>query len=116
MNYVGSKVKHIKGILPLILANRKSNQVYVEPFVGGANVIMHVTGDRIGADSNKYLIALLEALQRGWVPPSNITEEEYSAVKNNPETYDPWLVGFIGFGCSFGAKWFGGYARASESK
>lgn len=24
---------------------------------------------------------------------------------------DPVLAGFVGFGCSFGGKWFGGYAR-----
>lgn len=35
MKYVGSKNRHAKEILPIILKDRKPDQWYVEPFVGG---------------------------------------------------------------------------------
>ena len=54
MKYQGSKRSIIKKILPFLLENRKNGQYYVEPFVGGGNSIMHVTGKRIGGDINPY--------------------------------------------------------------
>lgn len=48
MKYQGSKRLIIKKILPFLLEGRKPGQYYVEPFVGGGNSIMHVTGKRIG--------------------------------------------------------------------
>lgn len=35
MKYMGSKNRIAKEILPIILRDRKPNQWYVEPFVGG---------------------------------------------------------------------------------
>ncbi len=49
MKYMGSKARYAKSILPIILASRQPDQWYVEPFVGGANVIDKVSGPRIGA-------------------------------------------------------------------
>ena len=63
MQYVGSKNKIAKHILPIMLAERKPDQCWVEPFVGGANMIDKVEGSRIGNDCHEYLIALLKALQ-----------------------------------------------------
>ncbi|MCW0484672.1 DNA adenine methylase [Gaoshiqia sediminis] len=65
MKYMGSKNRIAKYILPIILENRTENQLYIEPFVGGANMIDKVTGERLGTDNNEYLIALLRALQTG---------------------------------------------------
>jgi len=77
MKYMGSKARHAKHILPIILKDRKPDQWYVEPFVGGANVIDKVDGKRIGADINPYVIAMLDALSKGWVPPQQISKEVY---------------------------------------
>ena len=44
MKYMGSKNRIAKHILPIILKDRKENQYYVEPFVGGANMIDKVQG------------------------------------------------------------------------
>lgn len=46
---MGSKRRIAKDILPIILENRTPEQFYVEPFVGGANMIDKVQGKRIGA-------------------------------------------------------------------
>lgn len=49
-------------------------------------------------------------MQKGWIPPEHISEEEYKHIKSNKDENIP-LAGFVGFGSSFGGKWFGGYAR-----
>lgn len=115
MKYMGSKSRHAKQFLPIILENRKKNQHYIEPFVGGANVIQHVDGLKIGADSNKYLIELLSAAAAGWLPRDDYTEKEYQFIKQNKD-YDPILTGYFGFALSYGGKWFGGWCRDSAGK
>lgn len=109
MKYMGSKARHAKHILPIVLANRKPGQWYVEPFVGGANMIDKVDGNRIGADVHPHLIALWKAVSEGWVPPEFVSEDDYSNAKraNNIDAY----TAYVGFAFSFGAKFFGGYAR-----
>ena len=111
MKYMGSKRRIAKHILPIMLAERQKDQYWVEPFVGGANIIDKVSGNRIGNDINKYLISLLKAVQSGWTPPTEISEEFYKEVKENKDKYPEEVVGFVGFLCSFGGRWFEGYAR-----
>lgn len=111
MRFMGSK-RRVADELSVIL-HKNMRDTYIEPFVGGCNMMEHIKClNRLGSDSNKYLIAMWQGLQRGWVPPTMVSEEEYIAIKTFPGTYDPALVGFVGFGCSFGGKWFGGYARS----
>lgn len=112
MKYVGSKERHCKEILPIILKDRTG--LYVEPFIGGASVISKVDGPRIGADINPHVIALWSAIRDGWTPPCSVTESEYRAAKQH-QAVDA-LTAFIGFGCSFAGKWFGGYARGNDAK
>src|SRR5574343_212970 len=114
MQYMGSKAKLAKFIIPVILQNSKNPYCWVEPFVGGCGMIKNVNCPRIGGDTNEYLIALWKAVQSGWIPPSDISEELYGEIKNNKESYPKELVAFVGFGCSFGGKWFGGYARGGS--
>lgn len=47
--------------------------------------------------------------------PNTISEEEYINVRNNKEDYDLWYVGLVGFGATFGSKYFGGYARGFKA-
>jgi DNA adenine methylase len=49
----------------------------------------------------------------GWIPPEILTEEEYKKIQSIKDDNDP-LTAFAGFGCSFGGKWFGGYARSNN--
>ena len=81
MKYQGSKNKIAKHILPIILKDRKERQWYVEPFMGGGNMIDKVDGLRIGNDLNYHLIEMWRALQNGWVPPDEISEAEYKYLK-----------------------------------
>lgn len=110
---MGSKNRIAKHILPIILKNRRENQWYVEPFVGGANLIDKVDGNRLGNDTNPYLIALLQKMAEG-INKEDIPfigEKEYQDIKKNKEKYPDWLVGYVGFQLSFAAKFFGGYRR-----
>lgn len=115
MQYLGSKARIVKKILPILLKNRKPDQYYVEPFVGGCNSIDKVSGPRIGNDSNEYLIALWRALKCGWIPPTTISREFYTEIRLNKNKFSKELVCFVGFLCSFGGKWFGGYASNSKN-
>lgn len=65
-------------------------------------------------DNHKYLIALYQALQNGYDPPAYITEDEYKRVRSNLDNETPEYVGFVGFGSSFGGKWFGGYGKSKK--
>lgn len=114
MKYMGSKSRIANEILPIILKDRKDGQYYVEPFCGGCNAMDKVSGNRIGNDNNQYLIEMFKAICAGWVPPLTVSNEEYHHVKNHRDD-NKALTGFVGICCSFGAKWFGGYARGKDS-
>ena len=108
---MGSKRRIAKHILPIILADRKLGQWYIEPFVGGANMIDKVEGPRIGFDINPYLISALCMIRDGWQPPERMTEYGYKSIKNFPDKFRPWQVGYAATQMVFGARWFAGYRR-----
>ena len=85
MQYMGSKNRLSKELLPIILKDRKENQIYVEPFCGGCNMIDKVEGRRLANDFNEYLVELWRALQKGWIPPTTVTKEEYDDIRLNKE-------------------------------
>ncbi len=114
MKYMGSKSRHAKEILPVILRYRKKEQPYVEPFCGGCNVVDKVKGIKIANDSNEYLIEMWKALQNGWIPPRFVSEEEYRDISKNKDKYPKYLVGYVGFNITYAGKFFGGYARNKE--
>ena len=119
MWYLGSKNKLSKELIPIIQSYINDNtKGYIEPFVGGANVIDKIKCvNKIGYDIHPYLISLLNyAKYQSQNIPSLITEEEYNKVKNNKDMYEDWYVGLVGFCATFGAKWFGGYARSKADE
>lgn len=112
MKYMGSKRRIAAELLSVMLPHRTASQCWVEPFVGGANMIEGVEGCRIGSDSNEYLIALLKELQlQTPFNPPFVGEKLYKEIQRNKQNYPAWLVGYAGFNFSFGAKFFGGYRR-----
>lgn len=117
---MGSKARIAKYLLPIILKDRKEGQWYVEPFVGGANMIDKVCGNRIGADSNKAVIDALIFI-RDYVTPKNndeYSESDYikdSAMARLGGDIDG-LASYALIAFSFGAKWVGGWSRGKNSK
>ena len=119
LKYMGSKARLSKDIAPIINNIIKDKQIntYIEPFVGGANMIDNINCDnKIGADNNEYLIEMWKGLQGGWNPPKSLTREEYNDIKNNKNNYPKELVAIAGFCATYNAKWFGGYAGVVTTK
>jgi len=118
MKYVGSKNRLSKELVPIIQSYITDEiRGYLEPFVGGANMIDKIDCEKkIGCDSHEELIELLKYVQNPKNElPQHISEDEYKKVKNDKKHYPKWYVGLVGFNATFGAKWFGGYARSMKS-
>ena len=112
MKYMGSKNRIAKHILPIMLEYRTPEMPWVEPFVGGANMIDKVDGKRIGADINPYLIDALIAIRDcvNDLPKNNqeFTESDYKLLRKSD---DYKYKGYAGFAFSYGGKWLGGWSR-----
>lgn len=118
MRYVGSKNRLSKELAPIIQSYITNDTVgYLEPFVGGANMIDKIEcKKKVGCDIHRQLIALLQFAQENVDQiPDRILEDEYKQVQQNKEKFPDWYVGLVGFCASFGAKYFGGYARNSRN-
>lgn len=116
---MGSKARLSKDLAPIInrLIQENGIDTYIEPFVGGANMIEHIACEnRIGLDNNEYLIAMWSDLQKGWIPPNTMSKEMYLDIKNNKDKYGKSLVAIAGFCATYNAKWFGGYAGVVKTK
>ena len=119
MWYVGSKNRLSKELVPIIQSYiNKDTKMYIEPFVGGANMIDKIQCDKkIGSDLHKQLIELLKYARDYYeLIPERILEDTYKEVKDNKNKYEDWYVGLVGFCATFGAKYFGGYARSKTDK
>lgn len=111
MQYLGGKSRIAKPIAEIILGASSGRTIYVEPFLGAGSVALRVAPafrTAVLTDSSPDLVKLWKAAQRGWIPPTTLTEEEWRALRHARPSA---LRGFAGFPCSFGGKWFGGYAR-----
>jgi len=114
MKYMGSK-RRIASVLIKAFQQYASGRTNLyEPFVGGANLtIAAVQAGYIchPSDIDKYLIAYLQALAKGWLPPDVFHEAQYQQIRQNPNVYPPELVGYASFGLSYGGKRWGGWCR-----
>ena len=117
---MGSKNRIAKHILPIMLKER-GDRTWVEPFVGGANMLDKVSGKRIGADFNPYLIEALKLIRDNPESlPDHVSEEMYQELKIHKHSNvllgmpDEGLAGYVGFTHSFAGKWFRGFARNKE--
>ena len=115
MRFVGGKSRVAKDIAGVLLAARTSpGQLIYEPFCGALNVTeailrMSPTARVVASDAHIDLIEMWEAVQDGWEPPRRVSRDRY----------DQWRASgpcpertFVGYGCSFSGKWWGGYAES----
>jgi len=117
MKYMGSKQRMANDIISLFPKYKQDRNVYIEPFVGGANIIDKVKDfdKKMGFDKNPYLIDLLIAVRDGQEFPDTISEEEYYKVRDNKDKYPNWYVGLVGFCASYGGRFFEGYPRGLKN-
>lgn len=111
MKYMGGKSGLAKDLAKVIEGGSK----LWEPFCGGGamTVVLAPQFETVEAsDAHEDLILMWQALCKGWEPPNNVTEDEYRALRMAEPSA---LRGFVGFACSWGGKWFGGYARGSQT-
>lgn len=110
---MGSKNRIAKYILPIMLKEMedKGYTTWVEPFVGGGNMIDKVPSvfRRFGCDLNPHAICALIAIRDHVnILPSTVSEDEYKAIKGTPANpVDSW----IRFVCSVGGGFGNGFAR-----
>ncbi len=122
MQYLGGKAGEGKRIAKECFSRLTPGSMFVDMFCGALNVIRHVPSKselaagglvdvtRVAVDACGPLITMWKAAISGWVPPKTVTHEEYNKIKENPDPHDP-MTAFVLFGCSFGGKWAGGYAK-----
>jgi len=110
MKYMGSKARIAKYILPIMLKDRKEGQWWVEPFVGGGNMIDKVDGNRYGSDYDSLAIGGLIRIRDcvNELPKNNLefTEKDYKIAKD----------GYSAYALSYAGKKWGGWCRDSAGK
>ena len=116
IRYVGGKTRHAEAINQVLMANSNGCTAYYEPFFGGGSMAKHTWKMglvRMASDSNKHLINLFQAIQGGWLPPERVSEYDYGQAMHCCPCP---LSTYIGFACSYGGKWFGGFARDATGR
>lgn len=132
MKYMGSKERIATPIVSVIhdCIEFIDTDVYIEPFVGGANILDKVRcKNRVGSDINYYLIALLSHVRDGGELPefvdrdtymnlrASLDKEIYLKGKYLPTEYEDWYIGACGFLASYNGRFFnGGYGGYVETK
>lgn len=117
MKYMGSKARIAKHILPIMLeeAEKKGITKWVEPFVGGGNMIDKVpdTFKRIGYDLNDHVIhALIDIRDQ----PENLFDSFSKELRDfHKKDRAKSLYSHACIVTSFGADLNGGYAREKGS-
>lgn len=123
IKYVGSKSRIAKHIVPIIQSyiDDTKAKFYLEPFVGGANVIDKISCDKkYGYDINHFLIELFQHQDQIASLPDEITAAEYADVRKSWQQkdgkYPDWYIGAVGFLASYNGKFFGGRAGIVKTK
>jgi DNA adenine methylase len=116
MKYLGGKNKIGKELACIFdkIVNNNDVDGYLEPFCGSLGVFKRVIPYNykkyIAADVHEDLIKLWKELQNDTLKlPKKITEKDYIKLKNSNESSS--LRAVVGFGLSFGGKFFNGYSQ-----
>jgi len=111
---VGGKSRLAGKIAEYLSREAGDRRRYIEPFIGGGSVFAKVAPlfeQAEAGDASEDIVMMWLAVSDGWLPPEALTENDYKRLMTAPPSA---LRGFAGFGCSFGGKWFGGFARGGK--
>jgi site-specific DNA-adenine methylase len=116
MRYVGGKSRQAKKILNALLKHRGDRRKYIEPFVGGGSVLATIAphfSTVFAGDIVPDLILFWQAVSRGWLPPQQISKEDYeSLLRSDPSPMRAWA----GFAASYNGRWWGGYGPKAAGR
>lgn len=114
MQFIGGKMRQGKHIAEIVKQLIEPKMAYIEPFcgaLGSSSAVAKVISNNIQlSDNQPDLITMWNAAFDGYEFPDFVSEEAYQWQKLNGKDDDP-LTAFIAYGCSFGGKKWGGYAR-----
>jgi DNA adenine methylase len=115
LQFLGGKSRIAPKLVTYIKDFITPDKIFIEPFIGGASftAVAHpvFSCEYKAGDLHQDLVMLWNSLQDGWEPPLSIDKTVYSDLKHAPPSSFRALVGY---GASFGGKWFGGYASNSR--
>ena len=116
MKYLGGKQrlgKHLAPFLKKLLSKMPNCTTYFEPFCGSCGVLKNMTDLPLKILANDYhpdLIQMWNEVKAGtFIYPPSISEKEYFEAKALPSPNAH--KSFVGFGMSFGGRFFGAYAH-----
>lgn len=110
MRYVGGKSRISSWVQGHVMRVGSRCSTYLEPFLGSAATFVKNSphfATRMAGDTHADLMEMWRAVAAGWSPPESIDRQVYET-QRSAETSA--FRGLVGFGGSFGGKWFGGYA------
>ena len=122
MKYIGSKAKIANDIVPIIQGyiDEYNIKQYVEPFVGGFNIIDKIKCEyRLGNDIDPLVCELVETVRDN---PALLdllhtpSREEYYDVRDNPCKYQAWYRAAILLFASYNARVYGGCYGATAKQ
>lgn len=117
MRYQGGKSRIASHIAAKIREMYPTATEIWEPFCGGGAMTLALAkvGFKVHAsDSHEDLILMWQALMRGETEPfADVTEAEYATLKMAAPSA---RRGFVGHAGSFGAAWWGGWARDTTGR
>lgn len=119
MVYMGSKANIANQIAPFIHSYMMVNGLttYIEPFVGGANMMEKVQAtERIGYDKNRYIISLFKYLQQGGELPEDVSRAQFNDCRVHFRAddgyYEDWYLAAVGYLAGFNGRFYdGSYAE-----
>lgn len=123
MKYIGSKSKIAADIVPILQKYIDDNGIteYVEPFVGGFNVIDKIKCEnRLGNDIDPLVCELVEVCRDNPELLNDLktpTRAEYYFIRDNPKKYAMWYRAAVLLFASYNARVYGGcYGTIAKTK
>jgi len=112
VQYLGGKFRIAKQIASILGPNP-----VLEPFMGGANVSVHLPEGSICSDLDPSLASLYQHVQANGVDslPERLTKDVYDALKATEDPCNP-LTAFAKYGCSYAGKPWGGWAKPNPNQ
>lgn len=114
MRYVGGKGRIARKLSEVIRANTEAETIY-EPFMGGGAMTAALASrfeEVLAGDAHEDIALMWRAVLDGW-EPSAITLDRYQELRYSDAPSAE--RGFAGAGCSFGGRWFEGFARGGNN-